>query len=86
MLLLTTLGLCFTVRIEAGSSRTDSEELVPEQHPAVVTALKDDEQLPVQSPKRDATVKVKRESFTFPETEDEEDDSSKRLDRICSSI
>lgn len=79
MLLLTTVGLAFTVRIEAGSSRTDSEEPVSEQHPPVETAFKNDEQLPVPSPqKRSAAVKVKRDTANG--------DSSKRLDRICSSI
>lgn len=72
MLLLTSLGLCFTVRIEAGSSHIDLEELGP------TVALKNDEQLPVQSPKKGAAVKVKRDIAY--------DDSSKCLEELRTSV
>lgn len=72
MLLLTSLGLCFTVRNEAGSSRIDSEELGP------TVALKNDEQLPVQSAKKAAAVKVKRDAAN--------DESSKCPDDMRSSV
>lgn len=62
VLLLTAVGLCSTARTEANNSRTDSEELAPEQQPSIAATLKNDEQLPVQPPKGDSTVRVKRDT------------------------